>query len=67
MKLWDVSGDGKPWKVELDGALEGIWTSPKGRGLALFLGGSRTLRNGVAAVGAPPLGFKVKLGLARGK
>ena len=42
-------------------------TSLQGLGLGLFLDGSRDAAHAVAAVGALPLGFKVKLGLARGK
>ena len=65
-KLLDVSGDGKAWSVQLDvrdlgGHLDFIRRTRAG-----------TLSNrikdatlGVAAVGALPLGFQVKLGLVR--
>ena len=68
MKLWDISGDGGFWKVQLDvrdlgGHLDftfraGAGTLSKRVGEALV---------GVASVGALPLGFQVKLGLVRGK
>ena len=68
MKLWDVSGDGKPWMVELDvrdlgGHLE--FSCRAGAGTL-----SRRVKeatHGVAAVGALPLGFRVELGPVRGK
>ena len=61
MKLWDISGDGKVWKVQSDiRDLGGISILPKGPGLV-------PLSNRVVAVGALPLGFQVMLGLVRGK
>ena len=68
MKLWEVSGDGKVWNVQLDV-----------RDLGGHLDFTRRARSGtlsnrvkdaslcVAAVGALPLGFQVKLGPVRGK
>ena len=68
MKLWDISGYGKVWKVQLDirnlsGHLDFTRRARAG-----------TLSNrvweatfGVVAVGALPLGVQVKLGLVRGK
>ena len=46
MKLWDMSGDGQPWKVELDvrdlgGHLD---FTRRARAGGLFLDGSRRLR-----------------------
>ena len=68
MKLWDISGDGGFWKVQLDvrdlgGHLDftlraRAGTFPKRVGEATV---------GVASVGALPLGFQVKVGLVRGK
>ena len=63
MKLWDISGDGGVWKVQLDvrdlgGHLDFTYRARAG---TLSHGvGKATV--GVAAVGALPLGFKVKLG-----
>ena len=61
MKLWDISGDGGFWKVQLDvrdlgGHLDFTYRARAGKATV-----------GVAAVGALPLGFRVKLGLVRGK
>ena len=53
MKLWDISGEGGFWKVQLRAG-----TLSKRVREATF---------GVASVGALPLGFQVKLGLVRGK
>ena len=69
MKLWDVSGDGMPWKVKLDvrdlgGHLD--FTSRRA-GAGTLSRRVRDATHGVAAVGALPLGFQVKLGLIRGK
>ena len=64
MKLWDVSGDGKPWSVELDlmsGILVVICTSLGGLELVLFL-----YVLGMLHMGALPLEFQEKLGLVRG-
>ena len=68
LRLWDISGDGVFWKVQLDirdlgGHLDFTYRARAGSlsrrvGKATF---------GVAAVGALPLGFRVKLGLVRGK
>ena len=68
MKLWDISGDGGFWKVQLDvrdlgGHLDFTYRARAGN-LSKRVG-KATL--GVAAVGALPLGFQVKLGLVRGK
>ena len=49
MKLWDVSGEGTPWSVELDlmsGILMDTSTSLGEPEPVLHLGGSRTLRMG---------------------
>ena len=64
MKLWDVSGDGRPWSVELDVRDLGGHLDFTRRARAGTL--SRRVKeatHAVAAVGALPLGFKVKLGL----
>ena len=67
MGLRDISGDGGFWKVQLDvrdlGVLDFTWTARAGT-LSKRVG-EATVR--VAAVGALPLGFQVKLGLVRGK
>ena len=68
MKLWDISGDGGFWKVLLDvrdlgGHLD--FTLRARAGTLSKRVGEATV--GVAAVGALPLGFQVKLGLVRGK
>ena len=68
LKLWDISGDGGFWKVQLDvrdlgGHLDFTYRARAGT-LSKRVG-EATL--GVAAVGALPLGFPVKLGLVRGK
>ena len=68
MKLWDISGDGGFWKVQLDvrdlgGHLDFTYRARAGT-LSRRIGGATV---GVAAVGALPLGFQVKLGLVRGK
>ena len=68
MKLWDISGDGGFWKVQLDvrdlgGHLD--FTYRARAGTLSHRVGKATV--GVAAVGALPLGFQVKLGLVRGK
>ena len=66
--LWDVSGDGGFWKVQLDvwdlgGHLDFTWRARAGT-LSQRVGEATV---GVAAVGVLPLGFQVKLGLVRGK
>ena len=68
MKLWDISGEGGFWKVRLDvrdlgGHLDFTYRARAGT-LSRRVGGATV---GVAAVGALPLGFRVKLGLVRGK
>ena len=68
MKLWDISGEGGFWKVQLDardlgGHLDFTYRARAGT-LSRRVGGATV---GVAAVGALPLGFRVKLGLVRGK
>ena len=68
MKLWNVSGDGKPWKVELDVRdLGGHLGFTRRARVGTLSGRVREATHGVAAVGAFPLGLKVKLGLVRGK
>ena len=66
MKLWDISGDGSFWKVQLDimdlgGHLD--FTRRARAGTLSKKVGEATV--GVAAPGALPLGFQVKL--VRGK
>ena len=68
MKLWDISGDGGFWKVQLDvrdlgGHLDFTYRARAGT-LSRRVGKATV---GVAAVGALPFGFQVKLGLVRGK
>ena len=68
MKLWDIPGGGSFWKVQLDVRDLGGHLDFTGRAWAGTL--SKRVREailGVAAVGASPLGFHVKLGLVRGK
>ena len=68
MKLWDVSGDGGIWKVQLDVRNLGGHLDFTRRARAGTI--SKRIRDatlGVASVGALPLGFQVKLGLVRGK
>ena len=68
MKLWDISGEGGFWKVQLDVRDLGCHLDFTYRARAGSLSrrvGKATV--GVAAVGALPLGFRVKLGLVRGK
>ena len=58
MKLWDVSSDGKPWKVELDVRdLRGHLGFTKRRGLGHSLDGSRMLRMALLLLVRFPLGF----------
>ena len=68
MKLWDISGDGGFWKVQLDvrdlgGHLDYTLRACAG---TLF-NWVREATSGVASVASLPLGFQVKLGLVRGK
>ena len=68
MKLWDISGEGGFWKVQLEvrdlgGHLDFTYRARAGT-LSRRVGEATV---GVAAVGALPLGFLVKLGLVRGK
>ena len=68
MKLWDVSGDGGFWKVQLDVRdLGGHLDFTLRAGAGTLSNRVREATVGVAAVGAVPLGFQVKLGLVRGK
>ena len=67
MQLWDISGEGGFWKVQLDvrdlgGHLDFTYRARAGT-LSRRVGRATV---GVAAVGALPLGFRVKLGLVRG-
>ena len=67
MRRWDVSGDGKAWKVELDVRDLGGHLDPTLWARAGTLSKRvKDATHGVAAVGALLLGFKVKLGLVRG-
>ena len=68
MKLWDISGDWGFWNVQLDvrdlgGHLDFTMRARAGTLSKRTCGAT----SGVASVGALPLGFKVKLGLVRGK
>ena len=68
MKLWDISGDGGFWKVQLDirdlgGHLDFTYRARAGT-LSRRVGKATV---GVTAVGALPLGFLAKLGLVCGK
>ena len=66
MKLWDVSGHGKPWKVELDTRdLGGHWDFIERARAGALSRRVREATHGVAAVGARD--FKIKLCLARCK
>ena len=68
MKLWDISGDGGFWNVQLDvrdlgGHLDFTLRARAGTlSKRIYVATS-----GVASVGSLPLGFKVKLGLVRRK
>ena len=68
MKLWDISGDGRFWKVQLDvrdlGRHLGFTNRARAGTLSCRV---KSATAGVAAVGALLLGFQVKLGLVRGK
>ena len=68
MKLWDISGDGGFWKVQLDirdlgGHLDFTYRARAGT-LSRRIGKATV---GVTAIGALPLGFLTKLDLVRGK
>ena len=68
MKLWDISGDGGFWKVQLDvrdlgGHLDFTFRARAGT-LSKRVGESTV---GVASVGVLPVGFQIKLGLVRGE
>ena len=68
MKLWDISGDGGFWKVQLDvrdlgGHLDFTFRARAGT-LSRRVGKATV---GVTAIGALPLGFLAKLDLVRGK
>ena len=67
MKLWDVSGDGRPRTVELDVRDLGGHLDFTRRARAGTLSHRVKGATGVAAVVALPLGFHVKLGLLRGQ
>ena len=68
MKLWDVSKDGQPWKVELDVRDLGGHLDFTRRAWAGTLSKRvKDATHGVVAIGALPLGFQVKLGLVRGE
>ena len=67
MKLWDISGDGGFGKVQLDVRDLGGHLDFTYRARADTSHGVVEAAVGVAAVGALPLGFQVKLGLVRGK
>ena len=68
MKLWDVSGNGSFWKVQLDVRdLGGHLDFTLGARAGTLSKRVREATFGVASVGALPLGFQVKLGLVRGK
>ena len=54
MKLWDVSGDGESWKVELDvGDLGGHLDFTKRKRAGTLSGRVKDAPHGVAAVGQP--------------
>ena len=64
MKIWDISGDGSFWKVQLDvrdlgGHLD---FTRRARAGTLSKRVREAILGGVASVGAIPLGFQVKLG-----
>ena len=67
MKLWDISGDGGFWKVQLNvtdlGGHQDFTFRARAGTLSKRVGEATV---GVAAVGALPLSFQVKLGLVRG-
>ena len=58
MKLWDVSGDGKPWKVELDvGDLGGTLDFTKRTTAGTLSRRVKEATHGIAALGALPWGW----------
>ena len=62
MKLWDISGDGGFWKVQLDVRdLGGHLDFTRRAGAGTLSKRVRDATLGVASVGAIPLGFQVKL------
>ena len=68
MKICDISGDGRFWKVQLavtdlGGNLDFTRRATAGTLSCRF----KEATAGVATVGALPLGFQVKLWLVRGK
>ena len=66
MRLWDISGDGTVWKVQLDVRDLGGHLDFTRRARAGTLSNwVREATIGVAAVGALRLGFQVKLSLVR--
>ena len=68
MKLWDISGDGKFRKVQLDiKGLGGHLDFTKRARAGTLSKRVREATMGVAAVGALPLRYQVKLGLVRGQ
>ena len=68
MKIWDSSGDGRFWKVQLDVRDLGRHLDFTNRARAgTFSCRVKEATARVATVGALPLGFQVKLGLVRGK
>ena len=68
MKLWNISGDGMPWKVELNVRdLGGHLDFTRGARAGTLSCGVWEATHGVAAVGAILLGFQVKQDLIRGK
>ena len=65
MRHWDVAGDGRPWKVELDVRDLGGHLDLTCRARAGTLSSRiKEATQGVSPVGALLLGFQVKLGLA---
>ena len=60
IELWDVSGDGEAWTVELDDRDLGGHLDFTRAGILTRKVKDAT--HGVAAVGAVPVGFQVKLG-----
>ena len=69
MRHWDVAGDGRPWKVELDvrdlgGHLD---LTCRARAGTLSNRVKEATQGGYQLLVGLPLGFQVKLGLVRGK
>ena len=63
MRHWDVAGDGRPWKVELDVRDLGGHLDLTGRARAGTLSNRvKEATQGVSAVGALPLGFRLSWG-----